>query len=79
MSPATRRARLGIGHALAWVAFGLAAAALMTDAVARAGAPLALALGTACAVAAAAVGIAVPARRAPRALLLAAAALGLAA
>ncbi|WP_206447555.1 hypothetical protein [Agrococcus sp. KRD186] len=53
----TRRARLGIGHALAWVAFGLAAAALVTDALGRDRAPLALALGAACALAAAALGI----------------------
>lgn len=57
MSVAARRARLGIGHALAWVAYGLAAGALTTDALGRDSAPLALALGAACAVAAAALGL----------------------
>ncbi|SFS08110.1 hypothetical protein SAMN04487783_1051 [Agrococcus baldri] len=76
---ATRRARLGSGHALAWVAHGLAAAALVTDALGRERAPLALAFGAACALAAAALAIAVlgavsaRAGTAPRALLLAAA------
>ncbi|MCH1882044.1 hypothetical protein [Agrococcus sp. ARC_14] len=70
---AARRARLGIGHALAWIAYGLVAAAVMTDAVARDSAALTLALGATCAVAAAAIGLLAPVRIAPRALLIAAA------
>jgi hypothetical protein len=69
VSVATRRARLGTGHAVAWVAFGLIAAALVTDALGRDSASLALALGAACALAAAAVAVgvlgAVAAREAP--------------
>ncbi|SDR93373.1 hypothetical protein [Agrococcus carbonis] len=70
-----RRARLGIGHALACLAHGVAVAALVTDAASRPGAAVALALGAACAVAAAAVGLLAPPRVPTRALLVAAAAL----
>lgn len=67
---AARRARLGLTNALAWVAFGLAATALVTDALTRDGGPLTLALGTAGATAGAALGLLTPAAVAPRARLL---------
>lgn len=58
---AVRRARLGLVNALAWVAFGLAATALATDALSRDGGSLMLALGTAGAIAGAALGLLTPA------------------
>ena len=51
-----RRARLGVAHLLAWIAYGAATVALVTAAV-RAGATLALALGLAAALVAAALGL----------------------
>lgn len=72
---ASRRARLSVGHALAWIGYALAAGSLVTDAAGSDGGPLALA--AACGVAGGALGLLVPARVEPRPLLIAAAVLAL--
>ncbi|MGC5076685.1 hypothetical protein [Agrococcus sp. DT81.2] len=67
-----RRARLGLAHALAWTAIGLAMTAIATDALRHDGGSLALAFGGALAAAGAAVGLLLPRIAGARPLALAA-------